>query len=93
MVEIENGTEENVVFRCRHQRLDAVIGWQIDRLPHGHYPDIVDGSIRSNGTLVYTLIIPARLEYNRTEVVCQALFPDGSPIESTPPAVLFITGL
>ena len=80
-VEIENGhgTQQEVMFRCRHQRTDAVIGWRLNGLPHGHYPGVLDGSIREiNNTLVYTLTIPVRSEYNGTEVVCLALFSDGS---------------
>lgn len=93
IVGVENGTKEEVTFRCHHQRLDAVIGWQMNGLPHDYFADVVDGSVReSNGTLVYTLTIPARIEYNETEVVCKALFPDGSPPESAPPAILIITG-
>ena len=92
--EVENGTaKEQVMFRCRHQRTDAVIGWRLNGLPQGHYPGVLDGSVREiDDTLVYTLTIPVRSEYNGTEVVCHALFSDGSPTESTPLAMLFITG-
>ena len=86
-IEVENGVEMDAMFRCRHQRVDAVISWQINgsssRLNH----DVVDSFIRqSNGTIVDTLTIPAIPEYNGTEVVCVATFFDGSPSEVTPPA-------
>ena len=37
-----------------------------------------------------TLTIPATLEYNGTDVVCVALFDDGSPSEETPPVSLLV---
>lgn len=54
--------------------------------------DIVIGSTNDrNGTLVYTLTIPARLKYNGTEVVCVAIFFGGSPPQTqTPPAILTV---
>ena len=93
-IEVENGVERCTVFRCRHQRLDAVITWQINGSSSRLYPDVVDGFAReSNGTRVDTLTIPAIPEYNGTEVVCVATFFDGSPNEVTPPAHLIITGI
>ena len=84
----------NVVFRCRHQRIDTVIRWQINGSSSRLYPDVMDGFFRdSNGTRVDTLTIPAIPEYNGTEVVCVATFIDGSPRELTPPADLIITGM
>ncbi len=93
-IEVENGVEMDAVFRCRHQRVDAQIGWLINGSSSRLYPDIADGFIiESNGTRVDTLTIPAIPEYNGTEVVCVATFFDGSPREVTPPANLIIIGM
>ena len=81
------------MFRCRHQRTDAVISWLINGSSLRLYPDVVGGSFRdSNGTLVDILTIPAIPEYNGTEVICVANFFDGSP-EVTPPAEFIIMGM
>ena len=93
-IEVENGVERCTVFRCRHQRLDAVITWQINGSSSRLYPDVVDGFMRdSNGTHVDTLTIPAIPKYSGTEVVCVATFLVGSPIEVAPPAGLIIIGM
>ena len=93
MIELED-VEQIVVCRCRHMSTEAVIGWRVNGLPSGQFPDITTGSIDENGARVHTLTIPARSEYNGTQVVCVAAFLDGSLPESTPPAILvFITGL
>ena len=84
---------ELVVFRCSHMSSEAIIVWLVNGSLGLYCPDITTGSISENGTPVYTLIIPARSEYNGTEVVCVAVFTDGSPTETTPPATLIITGL
>ena len=90
-IEVENGVEMDAVFRCRHDRLDAQIGWLINGSFSVIYPDVVDGFILdSHGTRVETLTIPALPEYNETEIVCVAAFFDGSPREATPPADLII---
>ena len=91
---INLGSVELAVCRCRHTLQEAIIGWRINGLPADMFPDIVVGSLRENGNLVHTLSIPARSEYNGTIVVCVALFTNGSPPESTPPAsVIFYAGL
>ena len=94
-IEVENGVERDAVFRCRHQRIDSSISWQINGSSSRLYPDVVDSFIRdSNSTLVDTLTIPTIPEYNGTEVACVANFFDGSPNEVTPPAhLLIITGI
>ena len=91
----ENGVEREAVFRCRHQRIDAVINWLINGSSSRLYPGVVDSFVReSNGTRVDTLTIPAIPEYNGTEVVCVAAFFDGSPLlEVTPPAEFIIMGM
>ena len=75
------------MFRCRHLTADA-ISWTVNGLSRRDFPeDIVPGSTNDHdGTLVYTLTIPARSEYNGTEVECVAFFRDGS--QSTPPVTL-----
>ena len=94
-IEVENGVEREAVFRCRHQRIDAVISWQMNGSSSRLYPDIMDGFIRDiNGARVDTLTIPAIPEYNGTEIVCVANFFDGSPLlEVTPPADNIIIGI
>ena len=83
--------EMDAVFRCRHQRIDAVISWLINGSSSRLYCDVVDSFIRdNNGTRVEILTIPAIPEYNGTEVVCMATFFDESPDEVTPPADLII---
>ena len=90
-IEVENGAERDAVFRCRHQRIDVFISWQINGLSFTIYPDVVHSfGPDSNGILVDTLTIPAIPEYNETEIVCVAIFLDGSPLEMTPPAILVI---
>ena len=83
------------IFRCRHQRSDVIIGWQINESPIGLHPEVMTGSIQdSNDTRIDTLSIPVIPEYNGTEVVCFAIFTDGSSNEMTPAAILtvIITG-
>ena len=85
----KSNSEAEAVFRCRHQSSDAFINWRIDGSPAGQYFDITVGSTNENGTIVNTLTIPARSEYNGTEVVCVAYFLNGSP-EITSAVVLII---
>ena len=95
-MEIELGSTSitSAVHRCRHTSREAIIGWRVNGSLLGQFPDITTGSINENGALVYTLTIPARSEYNGTVVVCVALFTDGTPSESTPPAtVIFSAGV
>ena len=80
------GFETEAVFRCRHSTADA-ISWKVNGLPVQEFPNITI----SLSSQLYTLTIPARLEYNGTEVVCVALFIGGSlPDEETTPATLTI---
>ena len=88
---IELGSKIQVMCRCRHMSPEAVIGWRVNGSSVGQFPNITTSSNDENGARVYSLTIPARSEYNMTEVVCQALFTDGSPTESTPPATLIFT--
>ena len=85
---------QEALFRCRHERADAFINWQINGLPSTQYPDVVPVSIvESNGTIIVpTLTIPAKPTYNGLEIVCLAIFIDGSPTETTLPVTLTITG-
>ena len=88
---IELGSKIQVVCRCRHMSSEAVIGWRVNGSSVGQFPNIEIGSVIENGTRVYTLTIPVTLKYNMTEVVCVAIFTDGSTPESTPPATLIFT--
>ena len=96
-IEVENGVEmamDAAMFRCRHERLDAQIGWLINGSFSRLHHDVVDSFILdSNGTRIDTLIIPAIPEYNETGVVCVATFFDESPREVAPPAILVIIGM
>ena len=90
------GREDEAVFRCRHLSSEAIIGWRVNGSPpgHGKYSYITPKPITENGTLVYTLPIPARIEYNETEVVCVAVFLIDRQAELTPPVTLIVrTGL
>ena len=90
-IEVENGVEMDAMFRCRHQRVDAVISWQINGSSSRLNPDVVDSFIRdSSGTIVDTLTIPAIPEYNGTEVVCVATIIKEFLHELTPPANLTV---
>ena len=75
-------------FRCRHISSDADIIWLVNGLPVGRLPDIRSGSINEDGNRVYTLTIPAELQYNGTVVECVAFFLDGSPTEVSPAATI-----
>ena len=84
---------QEALFRCRHERADAFIVWQINGLPSNQYSDVVEVSIQEgNETKVPTLTIPAIPIYNGSVVVCGATFFDGSAAERTPPVTLTITG-
>ena len=79
------------VFQCCHSSMDVSISWTINGSPVNLFPDFNRGStINENGDTVHTLTIPARSEYNGTEVVCLAFFTDRSPTESTPPVTLTV---
>ena len=81
---------EETVFRCRHPTADVIV-WRVNGSSVGQNPspDISPGTIGDyDGSLVNTLTIVARPEYNGTEVVCVALFIDGSPFETSPLSVL-----
>ena len=84
------GSETNAVFRCRHQSLEAITDWRVNGLPRRRFPNITIGSDSEDGIIVDLLTIPARVEYNGTEVECVAIFMNGSRPEVTPPATLTI---
>ena len=92
-VTINVSENHNALFRCRHERSDALYNWLINGIPSTRYSDVSVSSVsENNGTFVDTLTIPAIPVYNGTEVVCVATLFDGSP-ERTPPVTLIITGL
>ena len=88
-------SESTATFYCQHNRTNT-IGWlvndtalpQLDatlNITHSRTP--LPGS-----TPLSTLMFPARLEYNRTSIVCLGIFFDGSPADiSRPPAYLLFT--
>ena len=77
-------------LRCRHTASEAIITWRVNGLPLGQFSDIISGSVNENGNRVDTLTIPAELQYNGTEVVCVAVFLDGSPTERTLTATILL---
>ena len=60
--------------------------------PITRYSDVVASTaLDSNRTLIADILtIPAIPVYNGSKVVCLAAFIDGSPTETTPPAILTI---
>ena len=81
------------VFKCRHRLLDRGINWRINGSFIRNFPNVTRGSISENGTIITdTLIIPARSEYNETEVVCLAVSANGSSEETFPAKLLVMKG-
>ena len=81
------------LFRCRHERSDAIISWLLDGKPDNRLSDVVTDFISdSNETIVDTLTVLAIPIYDGSVVVCGAAFFDGSPSDTTPPVTLTITG-
>ena len=84
---------EEAVFRCRHESSDT-IGWSVNKLPSGQFPDITPGSINENGTMVHTLTIPGRSDHSGKEVVCVAFMlrnrTSRPNTEETPPVNLTV---
>ena len=81
---------EESVFRCRHLTAN-LIDWRVNGSLVGQNPppDITPGTVRDDDdSLVNTLTIIAHPEYNGTEVVCVAVFYDGSQPELSPAVVL-----
>ena len=90
---VSNNQNQNALFRCRHERIDATIDWRVNGSSNRIYFDIIDDFVReSDEVRVDTLTIPAIPVYNGTEVVCRARFYDPESIETTHPATLIITG-
>ena len=81
------GTE--AVFTCQHANA-TFIRWKINgSFVKNPSIDVTPDTIRNeNGTLVDTLTIIARAEYNQTTVVCVAQFDDGTPNEESIPVTL-----
>ena len=78
-------------FRCQHQRADAIISWRVNEtFRAGQFPDIINDRIAGNGRDVFTLTVPANMERNMTEIVCLAVFVDGTPPAFTPSAILIV---
>ena len=86
------GSEMEAVFRCHHLIADTIV-WRVNgtSVKQNPSPDITPGTTRDDdGTLVDTLTIIARPEYNGTEVQCVAVFLGGSQTEATPSVILTI---
>lgn len=84
---------EEAVFKCGHQSTHAHINWRVNSTPVQNFPEFKLGISRPDGTsriLVHTLTIPAQPEYNGMEVLCLALFTNGSPTEEIPPVTLTV---
>ena len=76
--------------RCRHMTSDAHISWRVNGSPVAQFPDIRSGSVNESGIIVYTLTIPAELQYNGTVVECVAVLFDGSLPEVSPAATILL---
>ena len=71
---------EPAKFRCKHPAA-RFIDWLVNGSSIAQSPpaDITPGtSTDDNGNLLNTLTIIGRLEYNGTEVQCEAVFHDGN---------------
>lgn len=82
----------DAVFRCQHQTAD-IVSWIVNGSSRRDFPDdIIPASTSDHdGSLVYTLTIPAKSEYNGTEIVCMAVFlSDPGDNEETPPVTLTV---
>ena len=80
------------VFKCWHRSLDRDINWRVNGTFYRNFPDITRGSIKENGRIVTdTLMIPARSEFNGTEVVCLATA-NGFNEETFPAKLLIMKG-
>ena len=90
IVEFESGVDQTVVFRCRHERQDAIIFWKLNGSQSSLYPDVVRSSVVEMGVRVDTLTVPVIPAYNNTEVVCSAIV-DGT-IEDSPTALFTVLG-
>ena len=66
------------------------INWRVNGSPAGQFFDITVGSMRENGTIVNTISIPVRSEYNETEIVCLANFLSGSSNTSSAVVLMII---
>ena len=88
--------QETATFYCQHSNSDG-INWRVN----GQSLSVLNSSnIRSssnnpqsNGARLYSLSIKALSEFNRSTVVCVAIFFDGSPPEFTMPVSLLVQGL
>ena len=86
----------DAVFHCQH-RGALSIGWLVNGVPENRLNDsgmfIKSGNYRDeDNSLVYTLTILARPEYNETVVECVATFLDSLP-QKSPLVTLTIEGL
>ena len=78
------------VFYCQHLTADYVV-WEVNDslLVRNPPPGITPDTTRdNNGSLVDTLTITARPEFNGMKVVCVAGFDGGRPEERTQPVFL-----
>ena len=81
---------EEAVFVCRNPTAD-LIDWFVNGSLVGRNPPpgVLPGIVQTdNGTIVNTLTIVGRPEYNGTVVVCEAFFRAGSRSELSPEAYL-----
>ena len=81
---------EEAIFMCHHPTAD-LIDWFINGSLVGANPppDIFPSTILDdNGTIVDTLSIVGRPEYNGTVVVCEAFFRDGRQSQFSPEVLL-----
>lgn len=75
----------DAVFRCLHSDAEFY-GWRIDGRS-ARTANLSEVSVQSN-----MLTILALPEYNGTVVECIALYSDGTPSQTSPPALLIVQG-
>ena len=83
---------EEAVFQCRHPTADLT-DWIVNGSLVGSNPppDVLPGAFQTDhGTVVNTLTIVGRPEYNGTVVVCEAYFREGPRSELSPEAWLVL---
>ena len=78
--------DELAEFHCRHPTA-IFMTWAINGSASTLSDIVSSTTIGDDGSLMGTLTIPARLEYNGTEVQCVAVI-DGSRLEQSPVALL-----
>lgn len=88
----EAAVGSEAVFRCQHPAAVS-IAWQLNETLHipGSIPGITLEFNTEDDSLVYTLTVVAKVDYNKTRVACMAYFTDGTT-ETSAPVLLIVQG-